>query len=1204
MKAYLREGNHLRAAKLAEEILLEQGSNLRLHLFLGWLYETVGRPDLARDRYSRARRLAETVADNDRVRWGLLRSALRFGEGRGIKEQVESYQKITQVAVDKKVKGANERLAVALGWRGLFALAEKQPQKAAGLFRQALRRDAANLSLRFNLAVAEFFSPVKAGRSGRTGRTFVAVRTAIGSGLSGPVGLAANTLIQRLDILRLRALSEGGNPDLALSTAETLYRQRPRDSRLSQFLAETYASVNIWEKAAKHYRVVMEQAPSVALRRAGAEGLGRMQARMEEAMAHQLPPEEVALSEAAMVIDQPSYREAARILRRARRRIDAGRLREALQLLHQGWETWPEVVQFPLDRARVLTTLGRYREAQGELGRALDADPDRGETHALLAQVILARGPAGAGPGEALRHADLAKTKEESALALHARGWALSALGDVRDGAEELRRALALDPKNPEIHYRLGLSLMALDLEASALPLFEEAERLSPGHPRARLMAGLSLARLGRREEALLVLSEVAQQGRRSERRIARNTLARLTGQARRDHPSERPDVAVPPPGLPHPNASLAATSSELAEVRSPAHSRYMAAAAEVVRGNLDHAKEELRKLEAEFQGFAEPSVALAILSILDGDLEEARTSLNMVLDLRPDDPRGLLIWAAQAMASADAGSLARALGAYARTPGELPRDAFLEAVTKRWDAVLEVDPFRSKAHWHRGMLRLFAGRLVAADKDLEGAGRDLPALRGRALVALIRFAKGRDGKDFKAARDFLRQAGDRKLVRSLERIRREILKKDEVEARPVALERTWDRATATEYMTVSPQVKAMVLGVPVNHINASRARLGRNQWSFIDGILRGKKNLAIGPPEDPPKKAGPLDYDVLTGKKNAGSAFPPPGLRSDEGFDLPGEPVFEEGLFGELGDLPDLPPTSELPGLNEIAPEDEELPDMDLEVDLGEVGAVQGEIEDPDDFDELGDLGDIDLMVGPKASRSLGPVAPAPLLTPVSVETPVLAPVPSSAHSPVPLLQASVPRHSPTPPPIREATPAAGEAYLKEALAPMAQGRTDLAEERLRKVRQRFPDWEAPTRDLALLLLDTERSGAALEVIRDSSKRFGRSPFWLRLAGFLAYRRGEMDRVARLRREARKLPRRLTASAYVATAQRAWKRAGERGGGHAYAAYRLALLDFYAFQERAARDHLKEAAGVEEAEALSRQLALGAEEYPGPRGG
>lgn len=1256
LAAYFQEGSLVKAAKLTEEMLLRQGSNLRLHLLSAWLYEQVGRSDLARDRYRRAEELALTTGDRDLVRFSLLRTALRFGKGRALRHEVEGFERLLRVAGSQEGAEARERLAVAIGWRGLLALAEGHVQRAADLFREALGQDPNNLSLRFNLALAEYHSPLRVGHAGRSIGSLAGIERAVGSGHSGAVEVAARTLTQRMKSLQLRALAQGGAPDRALEEAEALQAATPRDTRVAQVLAEFYERMGKWEEAAARYAVIREHAPLARLRQQGATDEARALARVDELRAHQVSPEEVALSEAAMLVDQPTYREAARLLRRARRRIGQERFSEALRLFHEGWEQWPEVVQFPLERAQLLTRLGRYRQAQAELGRALEVDPDRGETHAWMALVLLARGPAGPGPARALGHADRAKAQEATALALHARGWALSALGDVRDGAEELRRAAELDPENPEIHYRLGLSLMALDLEASALPRFQEAARLSPAHPRASLMSGLALARMGRREEAIEALSLVAQGARSNEQRIARNTLARLTGQARADNPSDRPDLAVPPPGLPAPGADLATTSSELAETRSPGFSRYLAAADRVRRGELQAAKDELAALQEEFPGFAEPSVARATLTLLDGESDAARESVNTILDLRPDDPRGLVLWAAHAVGEGEALALARALGAYARTPGEVADDRFLQAVIRRWDEVLEIDPYRTRARWHRGMLRLFSGSLVAADKDFTGAGEDPPALRGRALVSLLRFARTKDGMHLKDARGFLRQSGDGVLVRGLERVRQEVLREDEVEARPVALERTWDRATATEYVCVSPQVKSMVLGLPVDSIDATRAGLGQRPWQFIDGLLRAKGTSGAGEEPEARARSGPLDYQVLTGEKPGEIAVPAPGIRSGSPFDLPGESVFEEGLFGELGELPDAPP--ELPDLDELPPEEVDLPEIGLdEDDLGDLGGgpTQGEIDEPIDFDELGDLDDLDdlgdldganLLVGhpSQGARSLWPedfpVGAAPttdreeapqVVSPSARSAPPVPSAPSApgtripAESPpanvaAPALSAPETRiaaESPpadvaapaqpvpetrilaeSPPPVADApalpvpepettverAPPGGPEALRAALAPLSGGRVDQAEQALRRILSDHPDWEAPVRDLALLLLETGRTREALELTRRSSRRFGKGRFWYRLGAWLAHGRGEGERARRLRARAAVSPRRITASAYPEVAGRAWKWARERGGG-AEADWHLALLDFYGFRDEAARERLRDLG--ERAEAL-----------------
>lgn len=1152
LKGYLAEGSPAKAAVLLEDLLLAQGNNLRLHMLSGWLYETLGRSDLARDRYRAAQELAMNTEDVDRVRCALLRMSLRFGHGGALREKIEVLERIARVARDQGAAGAGVRLAAALGWRALLAMAAGQPGRAQELFAAALAEEPGNLALRVNRVLAEAALPMQVARPARLSQGAAAVAAVRGTGYPAEVTAALEDLQARMDLLRLRALRDAGQPDAALAEAEMGWKQDPTEPRRAQFLGETYARAQAWDQAAQAYAAVRTHHPLAVLRERAAADEAAARAREDELRAHQVPPDEVAMQEASMLLDRPQYREAARILRRARRRVAAARPREALLLLREGARDWPEVVQFPLERGRLLASLGRHAEAQVALQAALEVDPDRSETHAFLAQVMLARGDAGPGAPEALRHADRAKQLAAEAPALHARGWALSALGNPRQGAEELRAALELDPENPEIHYRLGLALLALDLEASALEHFRKVEALAPGHPRGGFMEGVALARLGRREEALARLSQVAQSGPRELQRVARETLARLTGQLRERTPSDRPDLSVPAPGLPPPGNSLPRTTSILAAQRGPAFEAYQAAAERVAGGSLDEAKAALRELLEKHPAYAEPAVALAVLSLLDSELDGARRAADAVLDLRPDDPRGLVAHATLSLLAGDGAGLARAVSGWGRSPARLPDDAFLARVEGRWDRVLDVDPYRAEAHWHRGMLRLFRGELTGAASDLEAAGRDPRALRGRALLALLRFAREKDGKFLKQAGDILGEVGPRGAYQALEQVRREVLRGDEVEAAPVVFERTWDRATATAYVQASPQVKSLVLGLPVDGMDITHSGLLGDSWGRIDGSLRRKGSTGAAPERVPAEGAGVLDIPVLLGAKAPEPSFPPPGIRARTPYDLPGEAVFDEGLFDEGGEL-------EGPGAGEGPGPESTPPEIPLEPGTAAPG---------DDLEDL-DLDLEDLAGNPLRAEA----APARG---------------SEARAPTPAAAAAVPA---PPPRLASVRPPGGEAMLEAALGPLLQGRPDLAATRLEALVARFPDWEGARRDLSMLSLDLDRHEVAARVGREAAARFGPDPFYARLEGLLAEAAGDLVETARWQRAAASGRPREGGGAYPAVARRAWQQMLDRGAGEASAAYRLARLAFYEFRDQEARDQLRAAGDMEEAVALARHL-------------
>lgn len=81
--------------------------------------------------------------------------------------------------------------------------------------------------------------------------------------------------------------------------------------------------------------------------------------------------------------------------------------------------------------------------------------------------------------------------------------------GRWSEAEQELRKALALHPDQPEWHYNLGLTLEAAGRDSEALIAFNRATELLPEEPQPILAAGMAAARLSRLDEAIRRLESV-----------------------------------------------------------------------------------------------------------------------------------------------------------------------------------------------------------------------------------------------------------------------------------------------------------------------------------------------------------------------------------------------------------------------------------------------------------------------------------------------------------------------------------------------------------------------------------------------------------------------------------------------------------------------------------------------------------------------
>lgn len=95
-----------------------------------------------------------------------------------------------------------------------------------------------------------------------------------------------------------------------------------------------------------------------------------------------------------------------------------------------------------------------------------------------------------------------AEAHADRALEMYERGrWA--------EAEAELRKALELNPDQPEWHFNLGLTLEAAGRDLEALGCYQRAHELAPDQPEAMVAAGAACNRLGRYNRALHWFNEV-----------------------------------------------------------------------------------------------------------------------------------------------------------------------------------------------------------------------------------------------------------------------------------------------------------------------------------------------------------------------------------------------------------------------------------------------------------------------------------------------------------------------------------------------------------------------------------------------------------------------------------------------------------------------------------------------------------------------
>ena len=134
------------------------------------------------------------------------------------------------------------------------------------------------------------------------------------------------------------------------------------------------------------------------------------------------------------------------------------------------------------------------------------------------------------------------------AVAEEARGVRALDSGDFRAAGESFARAVALAPKNPSLHHKLGTALSLAGDTRGAVEQFEEAVRLSPGFSQAHYSLGVLAAARGRHGEAVERLSTaVRYQPDYIEARLQLADVLRQVGQMERSLGQYRDVLAIDP---------------------------------------------------------------------------------------------------------------------------------------------------------------------------------------------------------------------------------------------------------------------------------------------------------------------------------------------------------------------------------------------------------------------------------------------------------------------------------------------------------------------------------------------------------------------------------------------------------------------------------------------------------------------------------
>jgi tetratricopeptide (TPR) repeat protein len=302
-----------------------------------------------------------------------------------------------------------------------------------------------------------------------------------------------------------------------------------------------------------------------------------------------------------------------------------------------------------------------------------------------------------------------AEEHADRALEMYERGrWA--------EAEAELRKAIALNPDQPEWHFNLGLTLEASERDAEAMTCFERAVDLMPGQLDPLLAAGIVANRLGKFERAI----ELLQRGLRVDARCELAYAHLIESHVRLGR---------------HEDAEITFYLAQQAlEERSP-HCLAMIAESLIQRREYDRAEWCLWQALRLDPAIGRLRARLGAVYAATG---RPRRALQMFLrDLR-DDPGSIDTLLEYGEALVDLGRLPEAAEKFRR--------------------VLELEPANVDAHFRLGEIALKAGRFEQAHLEFELVLKldpQFPQVRAALAEALLR----RDRVE--RARSFLREELD-----------------------------------------------------------------------------------------------------------------------------------------------------------------------------------------------------------------------------------------------------------------------------------------------------------------------------------------------------------------------------------------------------------------------------------------------------------
>ncbi len=290
--------------------------------------------------------------------------------------------------------------------------------------------------------------------------------------------------------------------------------------------------------------------------------------------------------------------------------------------------------------------------------------------------------------------------------------------GRWSEAEAELRKALSLNPDQPEWHFNLGMTLEAAGREADALVSYQRASELMPDQPEPLVAAGIMSAHLENAQAAIAYFDEALELDATCESAYAHKIHSHIS---LGDHAEAETTYFISQQALPETSGRCCAAIAESL----------------LERGEYGRAEWCLRE-------------ALRV----DSSLPRIRTMLATVFSMTDRRHQAVQLFLRELRE--DPGNIDTLLD-YASLMIDLGR---LPEAGEKLRRVLELEPANIEAHYQHGLISMQLSRLEQAQISFELVSRldpDFPGIRRNLAAAMVLRGRIREARRcLKAEYDFL----------------------------------------------------------------------------------------------------------------------------------------------------------------------------------------------------------------------------------------------------------------------------------------------------------------------------------------------------------------------------------------------------------------------------------------------------------------